>query len=137
MAPADMLLAVDKARQTGNDRVTVTERGSSFGYRNLVVDMRSFTILHQEGIPLIYDVTHSLQLPGAAGEMTGGQREFAEPLTRAAVAAGADGLYLEVHPRPEEALSDRTTQLPPARAEQLLAQALAIHRALGSGEVAS
>ena len=136
MEPHDMVLAVEKARDTGNERVTVTERGSSFGYRNLVVDMRSFMILHQEGIPVIYDVTHSLQLPGAEGEVTGGQREFAEPLARAAVAAGADGLYLEVHPQPETALSDRTTQLPPARAERLLAEALAIRRALASTQVA-
>jgi 2-dehydro-3-deoxyphosphooctonate aldolase (KDO 8-P synthase) len=126
MAPADMTLAVDKARSAGNDRITVTERGSSFGYRNLVVDMRSFTLLHEAGIPVLYDVTHSLQLPGAAGESTGGQREFAEPLARAAVAAGADGLYLEVHPDPDSALSDSTTQLPPERAERLIASALAI-----------
>jgi 2-dehydro-3-deoxyphosphooctonate aldolase (KDO 8-P synthase) len=134
MAPADMALAVDKARSTGNDRITVTERGSSFGYRNLVVDMRSFTLLHEAGIPVLYDVTHSLQLPGAAGESTGGQREFAEPLARAAVAAGADGLYLEVHPDPDNALSDRTTQLPPGRAERLIASALAIHGLLTRSE---
>jgi 2-dehydro-3-deoxyphosphooctonate aldolase (KDO 8-P synthase) len=130
MAPLDMVLAVEKARSTGNEKVTVTERGSSFGYRNLIVDMRSFMMLHQEGIPVIYDVTHSLQLPGADGEITGGQREFAEPLARAAVAAGADGLYLEVHPRPDSALSDRTTQLPPVRAERLIAEALAIRAAV-------
>ncbi|MDH3254662.1 MAG: 3-deoxy-8-phosphooctulonate synthase, partial [Acidobacteriota bacterium] len=126
MAPADMLLAVDKARAGGAERVTVTERGSSFGYRNLVVDMRSFTLLHREGIAVIYDATHSLQLPGAAGEETGGQREFAEPLARAAVAAGADGLYIEVHLEPETARSDRSTQLPPQRAQRLIADALAL-----------
>jgi 2-dehydro-3-deoxyphosphooctonate aldolase (KDO 8-P synthase) len=136
MAPLDMVLAVEKARSTGNERVTVTERGSSFGYRNLIVDMRSFMMLHQEGIPVIYDVTHSLQLPGADGEITGGQREFAEPLARAAVAAGADGLYLEVHPRPDRALSDRTTQLPPDRAEKLIAEALAIRAAVPHHEEA-
>jgi 2-dehydro-3-deoxyphosphooctonate aldolase (KDO 8-P synthase) len=136
MAPRDMVLAVEKARDTGNERVTVTERGSSFGYRNLVVDMRSFMILQQEGIPVFYDVTHSLQLPGAEGEVTGGQREFAEPLARAAVAAGADGLYLEVHLQPEAALSDSTTQLPPARAERLLTEALAIRKTLSGMRVA-
>ena len=129
MAPDDMRRAVDKARSTGNSNVSVTERGVSFGYHNLVVDMRSFEILHREGIPVIYDVTHSLQLPGA-GEESGGQRQFAEPLTRAAVAAGADGLYLEVHPQPDRARSDSTTQLQPARAEALLVSALAIRRAV-------
>jgi 2-dehydro-3-deoxyphosphooctonate aldolase (KDO 8-P synthase) len=129
MAPDDMRRAVDKARSTGNARVTVTERGVSFGYHNLVVDMRSFEILHRDGIPVIYDVTHSLQLPGS-GKETGGQREFAAPLARAAIAAGADGLYLEVHPQPERARSDSTTQLDPARAETLLTSALSIRRAL-------
>jgi 2-dehydro-3-deoxyphosphooctonate aldolase (KDO 8-P synthase) len=129
MAPDDMRRAVDKARSTGNSRVSVTERGVSFGYHNLVVDMRSFEILHADGIPVIYDVTHSLQLPGA-GEETGGQRQFAEPLARAAIAAGADGLYLEVHPQPDRARSDSTTQLEPERAETLLASALSIRRAL-------
>jgi 2-dehydro-3-deoxyphosphooctonate aldolase (KDO 8-P synthase) len=127
MAPDDMRRAVDKARSTGNSRVSVTERGVCFGYHNLVVDMRSFEILHSEGIPVIYDVTHSLQLPGA-GDETGGQRQFAEPLARAAVAAGADGLYLEIHPQPDRARSDSTTQLEPERAEALLAAALSIRR---------
>ena len=134
MAPGDMVLAVEKARATGNHNVTVTERGASFGYHNLVVDMRSFKMLHDHGVYVLYDVTHSLQLPGGAGTETGGQREYAEPLTRAAVAAGADGLYLEVHPRPDEARSDRATQLEPERAESLLRQALAVHRALSRGD---
>lgn len=137
MAPEDMLRAVEKVGSAGSDRVSVTERGVTFGYHNLVVDMRSFTILHQHGIPVLYDVTHSLQLPAALGESTGGQREFAEPLTRAAVAAGADGLYLEVHPNPDEALSDRTTQLDPERAERLLIEALAIRRATTSASVSA
>ena len=130
MAPDDMLRAVDKARSTGNARVTVTERGSSFGYHNLVVDMRGIPMMQAEGIPVIFDVTHSLQLPSADGDQTGGLREYAEPLSRAAVAAGADGLYLEVHPDPDTALSDRTTQLPPERAEALLESLLAIRAAL-------
>ena len=132
MAPEDMRHAVTKARSTGNERVTVTERGVSLGYHNLVVDMRSFRILHDLGIPVLYDVTHSLQLPGGAGHETGGQRQFAEPLARAAVAAGADGLYLEIHTEPDSALSDRATQLDPVQAERLLVQALAVRRALGS-----
>ncbi len=129
MAPDDMRRAVDKARSTGNERISVTERGYSFGYHNLVVDMRSFAMMQQDGIPVIYDVTHSLQLPGG-GEQTGGLRQYAEPLSRAAVAAGADGLYLEIHPRPDQALSDSTTQLEPERAEALLRGALAIRAAL-------
>jgi 2-dehydro-3-deoxyphosphooctonate aldolase (KDO 8-P synthase) len=129
MAPDDMRRVVEKAAAAGNQRVTVTERGTTFGYHNLVVDMRSFALLHRDGIPVIYDATHSLQLPGA-GEETGGERRFAEPLARAAVAAGADGVYMEVHPEPERALSDRATQLDPARAESLAASLLALHRAL-------
>lgn len=128
MAPEDMVLAADKARAAGCESVTVTERGASFGYHNLVVDMRSFSILHSHGIPVLFDVTHSLQLPSAEGTETGGRREFAEPLSRAAVAAGANGLYLEVHPRPEEAKSDRTTQLDPERAERLIAALTAIRK---------
>jgi len=130
MAPDDMRRVIEKARSTGNENVTVTERGVSFGYHNLVVDMRSFAWMRRDGIATIYDVTHSLQLPGAAAEGTGGQREFAEPLARAAVAAGADGVFLEVHPDPEHALSDRETQLPPERAERLLASLLALRAAL-------
>ncbi len=129
MAPDDMVRAVDKARATGNARVAVTERGSSFGYRNLVVDMRSFRILAENGIAVLYDVTHSLQLPGARERESGGDRRFAEPLTRAAVAAGAAGLYLETHPDPDAARCDRETQLPLRRAENLLLSALEIHRA--------
>ena len=130
MAPDDMCRAVDKARSTGNSRVSVTERGFSFGYHNLVVDMRNFAMLHADGIPVIYDVTHSLQLPGG-GEQTGGAREFAAPMTRAAIAAGADGLYVEIHQNPEAALSDRSTQLDPAQAEMIIKSAVRIHRALG------
>ncbi|MGB5889994.1 MAG: 3-deoxy-8-phosphooctulonate synthase, partial [Thermoanaerobaculia bacterium] len=135
MAPDDMRRAVDKVKSRGNERVSVTERGFSFGYHNLVVDMRSFSLLAGDGIPVIYDVTHSLQLPGA-GEQTGGQRQFALPLVRAAVAAGADGLYLEVHPEPAKALSDSTTQLDPTAAEALLESALAVRRAVATPESA-
>ncbi len=130
MAPDDMRRVAEKVRSRGNQRLTVTERGFAFGYHNLVVDMRSFALLHDDGIRVIYDVTHSLQLPGSDAQGTGGDRRFAEPLARAAVAAGADGLFLEVHPDPERALSDAATQLPPERAEALLASALAVRRAL-------
>jgi 2-dehydro-3-deoxyphosphooctonate aldolase (KDO 8-P synthase) len=130
MAPDGMRRIVDKARSAGNDRVTVTERGVSFGYHNLVVDMRSFAMMQDEGIAVIYDVTHSLQLPGAAGEESGGLRRYAEPLARAAVAAGADGLFLEVHPDPDRALSDKAVQLDPGRAEALLKSLLALRKAL-------
>ncbi len=128
MAPAEMVRVVDKARATGNARVAVTERGNSFGYHNLVVDMRGFSILAEHGIAVLYDVTHSLQLPGAREKESGGDRRFAEPLTRAAIAAGAAGLYLETHPDPDSARCDRETQLPLARAEKLLLSALEIHR---------
>ena len=129
MAPDDMRKIVDKARSTGNDKVTVTERGVSFGYHNLVVDMRSFAMLHEDGIPVIYDVTHSLQLPGGGAE-SGGLRRYAEPLARAAVAAGADGVFLEIHPDPEHARSDSAVQLDPERAERLLKSLIALRKAL-------
>ncbi len=129
MAPDDAPRAVEKARRAGCEKVFVTERGYTFGYHNLVVDMRGFEMLHAEGIPVVFDVTHSLQLPGG-GEQTGGAREYAEPLARAAVAAGADGVFVEVHTDPDHALSDATTQLPPARAEALLESLVRIRRAL-------
>jgi len=135
MAPGDMRKLVDKARAGGNRRVTVTERGSSFGYHDLVVDMRSFAQLHDDGIAVIYDVTHSLQRPGGGpgnpeSAESGGERRYALPLALAAVAAGADGLFLEVHPDPPRALSDRAVQLTPAASETLLRAAAALRRAL-------
>ena len=130
LAPEDARLIVDKAAAVGNHRVFLTERGVSFGYHDLVVDMRSFAILHDHGIPVVFDVTHSLQLPGSGEGVTGGDRRFAEPLARAAVAAGADGLFMEVHPDPDRALSDAATQLPLARAEALAISVLEIRRAL-------
>jgi 2-dehydro-3-deoxyphosphooctonate aldolase (KDO 8-P synthase) len=129
MAPEDMLRVAEKAWSRGNRQVSVTERGYSFGYHNLVVDMRGFEMLHAEDIPVVFDVTHSLQLPGG-GRQTGGARRYAEPLARAAVAAGADGVFVEIHSDPEHALSDATTQLPPERAEALLKSLVAIRRAL-------
>ncbi len=132
MAPEEMRWAVEKATAVGNGRITVTERGVSFGYGNLVVDMRSFTLLQDLGIPVLFDVTHSLQLPGGGQGETAGERRFAEPLARAAVAAGASGIFMEVHPDPERALSDRATQLPLARAEALTISLLEIHRTLAA-----
>jgi len=136
MAPEDMLRVAEKAWSRGNRQVSVTERGYSFGYHNLVVDMRSFALLHDCGLPVIFDVTHSLQLPGG-GKTTGGDRRFAEPLARAAVAAGADGVFLEMHPDPSSARSDRATQLAPERAERLLESLLAVRRSVVAAEVAS
>jgi 2-dehydro-3-deoxyphosphooctonate aldolase (KDO 8-P synthase) len=106
LAPWDMKNIVEKFLSSGNSRLLLTERGASFGYNNLVVDFRSLPIMRSFGQPVIFDVTHSLQLPGGKGSSSGGQREFAEPLARAAVAVGVDGLFLEVHPEPERALCD-------------------------------
>jgi 2-dehydro-3-deoxyphosphooctonate aldolase (KDO 8-P synthase) len=110
LAPEDLGKAVDKVREAGSPGVLVTERGTAFGYHNLVVDMRSLCILAETGCPVVYDATHSLQLPGA-GEESGGLRQFARPLARAAVAAGAHAVFFETHPDPDRALSDRATQL--------------------------
>lgn len=106
LAPWDVKNIVDKFTSTGNHNLMITERGTCFGYNNLVVDFRSFPIMRSFGYPVIFDVTHSLQLPGAQGCASGGQREFAEPLARAAVAVGVDGLFMEVHPEPDKALCD-------------------------------
>jgi len=128
MAPLDMANVAAKVRSTGNPRVTLTERGTSFGYNNLVVDLRAFAIMRRTA-PVVFDVTHSLQLPGGLGHATGGAREFHLELARGAVAAGVDGIFAEVHDRPSEALSDATTQLEPHEFETLVAQALAIRAA--------
>jgi 2-dehydro-3-deoxyphosphooctonate aldolase (KDO 8-P synthase) len=106
VAPHDIHLAAEKVASTGNSRVLLTERGSSFGYNNLVVDMRGLAIMRESGWPVIFDATHSVQTPGGAGTASGGQPEFIAPLSRAAVAAGIDGLFFEVHEAPERALSD-------------------------------
>lgn len=106
LAPWDIKNIIEKFLSTGNRSLSITERGTSFGYNNLVVDFRGFPIMRSFGYPVIFDVTHSLQLPGGRGTSSGGQREFAEPLARAAVAAGVDGLFMEVHPEPEKALCD-------------------------------
>jgi 2-dehydro-3-deoxyphosphooctonate aldolase (KDO 8-P synthase) len=106
LAPWDIKNIIDKFTSTGNANLFITERGTSFGYNNLVVDFRAFPIMRSYGYPVIFDVTHSLQLPGGQGSSSGGQREFAEPLARAAVAVGVDGLFMEVHPEPDKALCD-------------------------------
>jgi len=111
LAPDDLGNVVEKIRAAGNEKILLCERGASFGYHDLVVDMRSFLIMRSLGLPIVYDVTHSLQLPGA-GKETGGLKQYAAPLARAAAATGSvDGFFLEVHDRPDEALSDRATQL--------------------------
>ncbi len=129
VSPWEMKHAIEKVAGTGNQNIIVTERGSSFGYNNLVVDMRSFPILRGFGYPVVFDVTHSLQLPGGEGNQSGGQREFAEPLARAAVAAGVDGIFMEVHDNPDKALSDPATQWPLSQLKSMLEKLLAIDRA--------
>ncbi|MDD3117744.1 MAG: 3-deoxy-8-phosphooctulonate synthase [Victivallales bacterium] len=111
MAPEDMRGAVEKVRSTGNDQIMLTERGSSFGYHNLVVDMRSLPTMRAMGVPVVFDATHSVQLPGGLGNASGGQRDFIRPLARAAAAVGIDVLFAEVHPRPEQAWSDGPNSL--------------------------
>jgi 2-dehydro-3-deoxyphosphooctonate aldolase (KDO 8-P synthase) len=127
LAPEDMRHAIAKVTGAGNDRVIVTERGVTFGYHNLVVDMRAFPILRKLGFPVIYDVTHSLQLPGGGGGVTAGQAEFIEPLAAAGVAAGVDGVFMEVHERPEQAKSDAQNALRLSLLEPLLARLARIH----------
>jgi 2-dehydro-3-deoxyphosphooctonate aldolase (KDO 8-P synthase) len=124
LAPAEISNAAEKVAGTGNEKIILTERGSSFGYQNLVVDMRSFPILKKLGYPVVFDVTHSVQLPGGEGKSSGGQPEFIEPLARAGVAAGVDGLFLEVHDNPAKALSDGTNALPLAQFRPLLEKIL-------------
>jgi 2-dehydro-3-deoxyphosphooctonate aldolase (KDO 8-P synthase) len=111
VAPHDIRHAADKVAATGNNKIILTERGSSFGYNNLVVDMRGIPIMRAFGWPVVFDATHSVQLPGAAGTASGGQPQFIEPLASAAVAAGADGIFVEVHEAPERALSDGANAL--------------------------
>ena len=120
LAPADARNIVEKARDAGCERVMLTERGVSFGYNNLVVDMRSFPIMSQFGIPIVFDVTHSLQLPGGLGHATGGLSQYIEPLARAGVACGVDAVFMEVHDTPELAPSDGPNMLPLERMEPLL-----------------
>lgn len=122
VSPADMKNAVEKVASTGNTRIILTERGSSFGYQNLVVDFRGVPLMKKFGYPVVFDATHSVQLPGGQGHASGGQPEFIEPLARAAVAAGVDGLFLETHDNPTAALSDGANALPLSQLPALLAR---------------
>lgn len=120
LSPWDMGNVAEKVASAGNHNIILTERGASFGYNNLVVDMRTFPVLKRFGYPVVYDVTHSVQLPGGQGHASGGQPEFIEPLARAAVAAGIDGIFLETHDNPAAALSDGPNALPLAHLPELL-----------------
>jgi 2-dehydro-3-deoxyphosphooctonate aldolase (KDO 8-P synthase) len=122
LSPWDMKNVVEKLAATGNNNIILTERGATFGYQNLVVDVRSFPIMKKFGYPVVFDATHSVQLPGGQGNASGGQPEFIEPLARAAVAAGVDGVFVETHDNPAEALSDGPNALPLSQLPQLLAR---------------
>lgn len=135
LAPLDARNIVDKARAVGCERLLLTERGVSFGYNNLVVDMRSFPIMHDFGVPIVFDVTHSLQLPGGLGHATGGQSEYIEPLARAGVACGVDAVFMEVHECPERAPSDGPNALPLDRMEGLLLMLRDIHNLVSNGAI--
>lgn len=127
LSPHDAQNIVAKLRAAGAEKILLTERGASFGYNNLVVDFRAFPIMRGFGVPVVYDVTHSLQVPGGLGTSTGGQPEFIEPMSRAAVAAGIDALFCEVHENPKQAPSDGANMLPLNRFETLLMKLKAIH----------
>ncbi len=129
VSPWDMQYAVDKVRASGGAGILLTERGTSFGYNNLVVDMRSLPVMRSLGCPVIFDATHSVQLPGGEQGSSGGQREFIPCLARAAVAAGIDGLFMEVHPEPDKALCDGPNSWPLAMVEKLLRRLMAIRQA--------
>lgn len=126
LSPVEMGNAVKKVEECGNRRILLTERGSSFGYNNLVVDMRAFPIMRGFGYPVVFDATHSVQLPGGGGTKSSGQREFVEPLACAAAGAGVDGFFMEVHPNPDEALSDGPNMVPLSQLKSLLERVLRI-----------
>jgi 2-dehydro-3-deoxyphosphooctonate aldolase (KDO 8-P synthase) len=130
LAPWDILPIIKKAESAGNKKILITERGVCFGYNNLVSDFRSLKIMRDFGYPVIYDATHSIQIPGGKGACSGGQREFVEGLSRAAVAFGCDGLFLEVHPDPDKALCDGPNMINFKELENLLKQIKKIEKAL-------
>jgi 2-dehydro-3-deoxyphosphooctonate aldolase (KDO 8-P synthase) len=132
LSPWEMQNVVDKARSTGNEQIMVCERGFSFGYNNLVSDMRSLSVMRSTGAPVVFDATHSVQLPGGKGTASGGQREFVPVLARAAVAAGVSGVFMETHPDPDKALSDGPNAWPLARMEPLLTTLVELDRAVKS-----
>jgi 2-dehydro-3-deoxyphosphooctonate aldolase (KDO 8-P synthase) len=133
MAPEDMGPALHKVEQSGNTRVLLTERGSTFGYHNLVVDMRSLVVMAELGVPVLFDGTHSVQLPGGQGSCSGGQRQFIAPLVRAAAAVGVSGLFLETHPEPSQALSDGANSLTLEELRSVLISFKAIHEHAHAG----
>lgn len=133
LAPWDMKNVVDKAKATGNQQILVCERGVSFGYNNLVSDMRSLAIMRETGCPVVYDATHSVQLPGGQGNVSGGQREFVPVLARAAVAVGISGLFMETHPEPDKALSDGPNSWPLDKMRPLLETLVGIDRGVKRG----
>ncbi len=131
MAPGDMRQAVDKVRSTGNANVLLTERGSTFGYNNLVVDMRGLAIMREIGVPVVFDATHSVQIPGGQGDASGGERQYVPLLARSAVAAGVDAVFLEVHPCPDKALCDGANSWPLEELEELVKSLQEIDRLPG------
>ena len=131
LSPREMGPVVAKAREAGGDRLLLTERGTTFGYNNLVADMRSIPIMKQTGCPVVFDATHSVQLPGGGGDRSSGQREFAPVLAASAIAAGADGLFIETHPEPDKALSDGPNMVALREVPALLARLKRIQAALG------
>jgi 2-dehydro-3-deoxyphosphooctonate aldolase (KDO 8-P synthase) len=133
LSPWEMSNVVKKIEESGNRRIMLTERGSSFGYNNLVVDIRSLPIMRRLGYPVVFDATHSVQLPGGAGTSSSGQREFVSPLACAAAAAGCDGFFMEVHPDPDHALSDGPNMVPLHQLKPLLERLLRICQAAGKG----
>ena len=130
LSPQEMAPVVEKAQRAGAKKLLLTERGTTFGYNNLVADLRSIPILKRSGFPVIFDATHSVQLPGGGGDQSGGQREFAPVLARAALAAGANGLFIETHPRPERALSDGPNMIPLAEMPAVLRGLLKVFNAV-------
>jgi len=136
LAPWDMRHVVEKARSTGNAHIMVCERGASFGYNNLVSDMRALAVMRETGCPVVFDATHSVQLPGGQGDRSGGQRKFVPVLARAAVAAGVSGVFMETHPDPDRALSDGPNAWPLGRMRELLVTLIEIDRLVKSAEFA-
>ena len=130
LSPQEMQFVTEKLREGKAKEIWQTERGTTFGYQNLVVDMRSFTIMRQNGFPTVFDATHAVQLPGAGGGKSAGQREFVAPLARAALAAGADGLFIETHPDPAHAISDGPNMIPLAELPALIASCLAVWKSV-------
>jgi 2-dehydro-3-deoxyphosphooctonate aldolase (KDO 8-P synthase) len=132
VSPQEMRNSIEKVVRAGNENVFIMERGATFGYNNLVVDMRGIPIMQEFGKPVFFDATHSVQLPGGSGTSTNGQRQFVTTLARAAVAAGCDGVFMEVHPDPDRALSDAPNQVPLAQAKELISQLLKIRETVNS-----